>query len=237
MLKSLCLLFCGLILVSCSKSQSVATTEQPGVGGNAEAFTGTDHDRNKLLSARGLLIQTLDHARHHGGLALLCAPVVCEDELDLDESYCQPMSVLTSDQRAQCREYLSETARAMIRLYEGDGAVEPPVFPMKLVPTDSLPLLAGGVPVPARTPLGPNGEIEVWRGEIRRLSTVSLIALEAHEAGHKIPYSGGCEEGEDGKWYVEDDCRVGSFSTGRALLDAAGSAIAIYYRHYVNPIP
>ncbi len=236
------------ILIGCSQINSVEVSETARRG-NAEAFTGTDHDLNKLNSAREILLQTLGHVRRRSNLDSLCAPLVCRNpedpsccmELDLDESYCQPMHVLSHNQQAQCRSFLTQTATSILKLYEGDGAATPPVYPVKFSASDSMPLISffsdvlPSIPVPAKTLLGPLGEIEVWRGEIRRLSLVSLVALEAHEAGHKVAYASGCRKLEDGNYYVEDECRVGDFVTGRALLDAAGSALAIYYQKHLSP--
>jgi hypothetical protein len=78
--------------------------------------------------------------------------------------------------------------------------------------------------VAAKTLTGPDGSVTFDYGLILRPIPKLLMALVAHETGHKVEFSHG--SAENPRLYIEDDAPVLAFATGRALLEPVGLAIA-----------
>lgn len=71
--------------------------------------------------------------------------------------------------------------------------------------------------VRARTALSPKGEVQLHRAFAASASRDMLVALIAHELGHKVPLPQG---------HVKDETPVPGFASGREFLDAFGALVA-----------
>lgn len=131
-------------------------------------------------------------------------------------SLCESQNNLTADQKLECRDFIVKVARQIIEL---NSRPEPTRFLLR-----DEPLWVKGPDgvarqVDARTQLGSEGEIEFFYPQIRNFAPAQLLTLITHEFGHKVSYEGR---------FVEDNAPTRAFSSGRALLDAAGFALTTF---------
>lgn len=181
-----------LLLASLLSSPAAAHT---GIGSGGDVLAAY------LEEARARLVEALGRFRDASSAAQNAA---CADQ------------GLSAEQALDCAVFLRAVAPTMVAMHSGPR--RPPFAlskePVTVIGTDGLPLR-----VAASTLTGPDGPVTFDYALILRRSPRLLMALVAHETGHKVPFQGD---------YVGDDAPVLAFATGRALLDAAGLAIGTF---------
>lgn len=127
---------------------------------------------------------------------------------------------LTSVQEDNCALIFSEVASAMTDFHTGPKRL---LFELSKDPVMVLGADGALMRVAAKTLTGPEGSVTFDYALILRRSPKLLMALIAHETGHKVAFKHGPKDSS--RLYIEDDAPVGEFGSGRALLDALGLAV------------
>jgi hypothetical protein len=120
---------------------------------------------------------------------------------------------LSVEQSVFCRSFLVNVVDQLIGLNTQNGKIKFVLRESPLVVTgpDGKPMS-----VAARTELGPQGVVEFHRDAIKLMAPTQILFLLAHEFQHKVNYHGK---------FVTDDEVIGSFASGRDLLDTVARAI------------
>lgn len=131
---------------------------------------------------------------------------------EVRETFCRQPRI-TDEQKTFCQEFFSTTSDQIFSLNSGDGKTR------FVIRTEPLVVVGPGgedIPVAARTPLGPMGEIEFHGERLRSMGPHSLLMLMAHEFGHKVAWN---------SQYINDLDSMGPFTSGREFLDVLGEAV------------
>lgn len=177
--------------------------------GTGEVYAGGDPRRARLESARATVAAALKEITPDVG-ADLCSPVRCEREA------CRALETLTDVQRVDCRAFLVENAARLRK------AALSARLALSAVPLGA----AGDGPVAAITTLDGKSPIVFHDASVQGMADVALEALVTHELGHKI---------EVGGKLLADAAAYRSFSRASRLLDAAGTALALFARERLAP--
>ncbi|MEK6705262.1 MAG: hypothetical protein AABZ06_05695 [Bdellovibrionota bacterium] len=123
------------------------------------------------------------------------------------------LSNLSQEQIETCRDFFLATGEEILKLNQGLHKTlfvlrEEPLF---VIGPDGRPM-----PVTGRTELGPSGEVEIHRNTLKLMMPTQTLFLIAHEFSHKTLYH---------DRYVTDNEIIGSFATGRELLDSFAASI------------
>ncbi len=145
--------------------------------------------------------------------------------MKIQENICDGQGLEAALKR-DCATFLRQVAGAMSGLHSGPGRVP---FELSKDPVTVTGPGGSQYRVAAKTLTGPDGSVTFDYGLILRRSPKLLMALVAHETSHKVEFRHGSID--DPRLYIEDDAPVLAFPTGRALLDAAGLAIANFAEH------
>lgn len=179
-------------------------------GGNASLYGGGDPAAARLVAASARLGRALELIAAGFNVSRLCDPATCGATGD---AACRHLAALGSEEKAACRAWLTSRAAELARWNTREKT------PLEISATP-LRLPGSGRAVAALTKLGEPGPI-VLDGAIARASDESaLLALLGHELGHKPRGAQGLA--------LADDAEAAPFRSGRALLDAAGAALAVY---------
>lgn len=185
------------------------TVAASGGTGNADIYSGGDPRARRLELARARLSDALDVAASRGDV---CSAARCDAKRS--PSLCAVLESLTPAQKAGCDGFVRSTAALMRR------EAEPKRSPIAL---SAQPLTVSGRAgqPPRRVPgmTAPSGRILFHAGSIDGMGEDEILALFAHELGHRIS--------APGLGRVLDDSAAGSFPRGALLLDAAGTALAL----------
>ncbi len=192
--------------------------------GNGEIYSGGDPRYVRLVSAREQLNQALSLITAGVDSEGLCSPSHCD--AGSDKNLCHILQSLTTEQRNECRRFLTDNAAELAKL---DTEAATP-FRMSAVPLTAPGASAGSYrSVSAITRRGLKGPIIFHQSSIGELGQAPLLALLTHELGHKLS---GRPWATDG---ISDEKPTGHFKRGRDFLDAAGAAIGLYAPEYASP--
>lgn len=148
---------------------------------------------------------------------------LCDCKADPNNNpLCGKLRALTPDQRQLCRAFILETASEIITLNLGRPSRSRVPFLLSMEPITVADPNGNLRPVSAATPLGPDGPITFHYDSVRMLSPMFILALIAHEFGHKATFRGEI---------IDDNPIIAAFDFpggGRALLDAVGAGVAWY---------
>lgn len=186
----------------------VACTRSPLVG-NGEAYNGGSELEARLEAARNKLLLGVDKASSLFPAESMCNPVVCNTQ---DPSkHCDVLRGLSSQQRSECQGFLAAHLKEVASLHTGAHR------PALLVSAAPLTVREDGKDrvVDAKTNLGRAGDIIFNYDRVSPMAYDDVLALLFHESGHKLSTS------------IRDEGPVGSFDSGRQLLDTAASAFTV----------
>jgi hypothetical protein len=147
------------------------------------------------------------------------------EDTRVQEAVCKGQG-LTPQMERDCAIFLRTVTDAMVRFHSGPRHLP---FELSKDPVTVIGPDGSSLRVAAKTLTGPEGSVTFDYGLILRRSPKLLMALVAHETGHKVEFRHGIRQNP--RLYIEDDAPVLAFATGRALLDAAGLAIANFAEH------
>lgn len=189
-------------------------------GGDGTLYEGGDPFYERLGAAREKVNQALSLITAGLDTDTLCEPSACGK--GAGKTLCHALESLGAEARRECRAFLVGRAAELARL-DTDASSPFQVSPMPL----TVPGPKGApIAVSAMTTKEPKAPIVFHAARASALSASELVALIAHELGHKVAVAGA---------YVDDIRRVGSFPSGRLFLDAVGAAIASYAARHTLP--
>lgn len=149
-----------------------------------------------------------------------------------EPAICRTLGSLTQNQKKQVAEFLVRHVEGLIKSWTD----------LQVSFTAELILVTGPngekISVAARTKLDSSGEVTFNEGSINTLSSYGLMALVAHELGHKQKI----EKGDNGfrGGFLQDNEVFGEFKQadgGRVFLDAMGATLAAYQMQHQGQVP
>jgi len=176
------------------------------------AGSGGDVMERLLVASRQSLISVYESL-----LTGVHDEALCRCPENTPDPFCQSLRALSAEQAEVCRTFLVTTRLEARWFARSTVGVPFRIVYAPLLVTDPFGQVR---PVRALTPLGPAGSVDFHYGGTSSLWPSALVALMAHELGHKTAFGSG---------YVDDNPPIGAFAFaggGRALLDAVGSAVA-----------
>lgn len=183
--------------------------------GNAESYSGGDTVDKRLAAARQTLRESLVNIRLGRDLATLCTADGCGESGQ--SGNCLAVRVLTLPQQTFCREFLRNSATRLFELADASQT-------LFSVTDDPLEVTERGAPRPvaARTTTSASSPIHFQRNALEKLSRADLVALVAHELGHKVG--------------INDQFVDGPYPSGRDFLDVVGAALSLYSQAHETPV-